>query len=167
MDSTLSVIPSRAASAIAYTWMAIKQFFLIGLIFPVVTAAALTVLFSGFSFTEVSRWLVQEQVTAQQLGAATKPDHLMVKSCPSASAVGGLPPVDAVICDEWEVHEMPIEAVVASTAHGLALAYFGLVVLGGVFLTLCWPPSFERARKHAVFLSSVITRLNPKGGNRG
>ena len=166
MDTTLAVTPSRAASALAYSWMVIKQFVVVGLVIPSVTAAMLIVLLSGFSFTEVSSWLVQSQVMSQQLGVATKPDHLVVKTCAAVSEVDALPPIEAGLCDEWVVHETPIDAVVASTARGLALAYLALVVFSGVLRMIFWGSAPERIRQHALFLSSLITRLQAKGGNR-
>lgn len=158
---------SKVASALAIAYMAIKQFFMVGLVAPAVGVAVFLCLASGFSFTEVSRWLVEEQAAAQQLGAATRPDHLLVKSCATPlREVGAMPPLKAVVCDEWVTTETPVEAAAATTAQGFAMVYLFFVLAGGILAMLISPPNSARVRKHALFLTSLIARLDAKGGNR-
>lgn len=158
---------SKFASALAIAYMAIKQFFMVGLVVPAVGAAVFICLASGFSFTEASRWLVEEQAAAQQLGAATLPDHLLVKTCATPlREVGAVPPLKAVVCDEWITTEIPVEAAAATTARGFAMFYLFFVLAGGILVMLISPPNSARVRKHALFLNSVIARFDAKGGNR-
>lgn len=77
-----------------------------------------------------------------------------------------MPPLKAVVCDEWVTTEVPVEAAAATTARGFAMFYLFFVLAGSILAMLISPPSSARVRKHALFLSSVIARLDPKGGNR-
>jgi len=160
MDTTLSPTTSRAVSVLAYSWMVAKQFVFIGLVCPAFTLAMFLGFSSGWSFTEAARWLVEEQAAAQQIGASTKPDHILVKVCVMPPREPGtLPPVAAVSCDEWATIDSPIGDVAEAMGKNLAALYLFCVLFSGVVAILLLPPSAYRTRERLLsFVTALIAR---------
>lgn len=144
--------------AIAYGFikMAIKHVALIGLVIPAALTFVLIGLGSGFSLTEVSRWLVQSQVSVQQLGSATTPDHLLVTRCTTTERQPLLPtPSLDVLCGDPVVKEVSIQDEIDATRKTLGMMY--LVLSAGVLVLIFNADTTRLDRKAARYAYAVIT----------
>jgi hypothetical protein len=146
--------------AIAYGFikMAIKHVALIGLVIPAALTFVLIGLGSGFSLTEVSRWLVQSQVSVQQLGSATTPDHLLVTRCTTTERQPLLPtPSLDVLCGDPVVKEVSIQDEIDATRKTLGMMYLYLVLSAGMLVLIFNADTTRLNHKAARYAYAVIT----------
>lgn len=119
-------------SAFQFIRSVLGGLFIAFFVFPVTSSALIIGFASGWSFTEVGRWIVSEQATSQQLGKAADLNSLIVKRCavdgskvPSEEHIGKV-----ADCKEWSVESVSIQEAAFATGQTLFSIYTVMAFVG-------------------------------------
>ncbi len=128
-------------SAFQFIRSVLGRLFIALFVFPATASALIIGFASGWSFTEVGRWIVSEQAASQQLGKAADLDSLMVKRCavdgskvPSEEHIGKV-----VDCKEWSVESVSIQEAAFATGQTLSATYVVMAFIGLCLTVVFYP----------------------------